>query len=50
MATRELRSGWNSNFEEATAMASATVTDYHWNDHAGRLAKIRQAAGLPEAK
>lgn len=23
--------------------------DYHWNDHAGQLAKIRQAAGLPEA-
>jgi hypothetical protein len=31
-------------------MASATVTGYHWNDHAGQLAKIRQAAGLPEAK
>ena len=24
--------------------------DYHWNDHAGQLAKIRKAAGLPEAK
>lgn len=23
--------------------------DYHWNDHAGQLAKIRQAAGLPPA-
>jgi len=22
----------------------------HWNDHAGQLAKIRKAAGLPEAK
>ncbi len=22
---------------------------FHWNDHAGQLAKIRQAAGLPEA-
>jgi hypothetical protein len=21
--------------------------DYHWNDHAGQLAKIRKAAGLP---
>ena len=21
--------------------------DYHWNDHAGQLAKIRTAAGLP---
>jgi hypothetical protein len=24
--------------------------DYHWNDHAGQLAKIRRAAGLPEAQ
>jgi hypothetical protein len=24
--------------------------DYHWNDHAGQIAKIRKAAGLPEAK
>ena len=24
--------------------------DYHWNDHAGQLAKIRKAAGLAEAK
>jgi hypothetical protein len=24
--------------------------DYHWNDHAGQLAKIRKAAGLIEAK
>ncbi len=24
--------------------------DYHWNDHAGQLAKIRKAAGLPDAK
>lgn len=23
--------------------------DYHWNDHAGQLAKIRKAAGLAEA-
>jgi hypothetical protein len=23
--------------------------DYHWNDHAGQLAKIRQAVGLPPA-
>jgi hypothetical protein len=22
---------------------------YHWNDHAGQLAKIRKAAGLPDA-
>ena len=24
--------------------------DYHWNDHAGQLAKIRKAVGLPEVK
>jgi hypothetical protein len=24
--------------------------DYHWGDHAGQIAKIRKAAGLPEAK
>jgi hypothetical protein len=24
--------------------------DYHWNDHAGQIAKIRKAAGVPEAK
>ena len=24
--------------------------EYHWNDHAGQLAKIRKAAGLPDAK
>jgi DinB family protein len=24
--------------------------EYHWNDHAGQLAKIRKAVGLPDAK
>jgi hypothetical protein len=24
--------------------------DYHWNDHAGQIGKIRKAAGLPEAR
>ena len=24
--------------------------DYHWNDHAGQIAKIRKSVGLPEAK
>jgi hypothetical protein len=23
--------------------------DFHWDDHAGQLAKIRKAVGLPEA-
>jgi hypothetical protein len=22
--------------------------DYHWNDHAGQIAKIRKAQGLPD--
>jgi hypothetical protein len=25
------------------------IFEYHWNDHAGQLAKIRQAIGLPAA-
>ena len=25
------------------------IFNYHWNDHVGQLAKIRKAAGLPEA-
>jgi hypothetical protein len=24
--------------------------EYHWNDHAGQIAKIRKAVGLPETK
>ena len=24
--------------------------EYHWSDHAGQIAKIRKAAGLPDAK
>jgi hypothetical protein len=23
--------------------------DYHWNDHAGQIAKIRKANGMPDA-
>jgi len=23
--------------------------DFHWNDHAGQIAKIRKAVGLPPA-
>ena len=26
------------------------LLEYHWNDHAGQLAKIRKAAGLPEVR
>src|SRR5215475_14319530 len=31
-------------------MFVGAMFDYHWNDHAGQIAKIRKAAGLPEAK
>ena len=31
-------------------MFVGAMFDYHWNDHAGHIAKIRKSAGLPEAK
>ena len=36
--------------EISLAMFVGAMYDYHWNDHAGQLGKIRTAAGLPEAK
>jgi len=30
-------------------MFVGAMYDYHWNDHAGQLGKIRKAVGLPEA-
>jgi hypothetical protein len=36
--------------EITLAMFVGGMYDYHWNDHAGQLAKIRKAAGLPEAR
>jgi hypothetical protein len=36
--------------EISLAMFTGAMLDYHWNDHAGQLAKIRKAAGLPDAK
>ncbi len=36
--------------EIATPVFVGALFDYHWNDHAGQLAKIRKAAGLDEAK
>ncbi len=36
--------------EIALPVFVGAMCDYHWNDHAGQLAKIRKAAGLPEAK
>ena len=32
--------------EITIAMYVGALFDYHWNDHAGQLAKIRQAMGL----
>jgi hypothetical protein len=31
------------------AMFVGAMFDYHWNDHASQIAKIRRAVGLPEA-
>ncbi len=36
--------------EISLAMFVGAMFDHHWNDHAGQLAKIRKAAGLPDAK
>ncbi len=36
--------------EIALPVFVGAMFDYHWNDHAGQLAKIRKAAGLAEAK
>lgn len=35
--------------EISLAMFVGGMFDFHWQDHAGQLAKIRKAAGLPEA-
>ena len=36
--------------EFSVAMFVGLLFDDHWRDHAGQLAKIRKAVGLPEAK
>ncbi len=36
--------------EIPVAMLVGALFDGHWRDHAGQLAKIRKAVGLPEAK
>lgn len=35
--------------EISLAVYVGAMLDYHWNDHAGQLAKIRKAVGLPSA-
>lgn len=36
--------------ETSMAVYVGSMFGFHWNDHAGQLAKIRKAVGLPEAK
>lgn len=36
--------------EVAMPVYVSTMYEYHWGDHTGQLAKIRKAAGLPDAK
>jgi hypothetical protein len=36
--------------EIALSVYVRALFDFHWNDHAGQLAKIRKAVGLPEAR
>ncbi len=36
--------------EFSIAMFAGALFDGHWRDHAGQIAKIRKAVGLPEAK
>lgn len=38
------------NEEVPIPVYAGALFDYHWNDHAGQLAKIRKAVGLPEAR
>lgn len=35
--------------EVSLAMFVGAMFDYHWQDHAGQVAKIRRAVGLPDA-
>jgi hypothetical protein len=39
----------NATREVPLAAFVGGLFDYHWNDHAGQLAKICKAVGLPEA-
>ena len=38
------------NEEVPVPVYVGALFDFHWNDHAGQLAKIRKAAGLPDAR
>jgi hypothetical protein len=53
LAERKLRIPLFKEFMEtdeiSLAMFTGAMYDFHWNDHAGQLAKIRKAVGLPAA-
>ncbi len=36
--------------EISIPMFVGAMLDYHWNDHAGQIGKIRKAVGLPESR
>jgi hypothetical protein len=44
------RKAWLGAQEVTIADWVRTILGRHWEDHAGQLAKIRKAAGLPEAQ
>ena len=45
-----LKSFTSSNLPVITlAVYVGAMFDYHWNDHAGQIAKIRKANGMPDA-
>ena len=54
LETRKLRIPIFKQFmgteDVSLAMFAGAMFDYHWNDHAGQIGKIRKAAGLPEAR
>jgi len=53
LAERKLRIPLFKEFmgteEVSIAMLLGAMIDFHWNDHASQLAKIRKAVGLPPA-
>ena len=54
LETRKLRIPIFKQFmgteDVSLAMFAGAMFDYHWNDHAGQIGKIRKSAGLPEAR
>jgi hypothetical protein len=54
LASRKLRIPVFKQFmgtdEISLAMFVGGMFDFHWNNHAGQLGKIRKAVGLPDAR